>query len=80
MVFAELTVLGDVEPIEECMIGSNLKKAFEHAHVQGFSETAWAGEEVYFAPIFEYLWDQFCFIDIVKIFFPDFLKRINSNW
>jgi len=55
MVFAELTVLGDVEPIEECMIGSNLKKALEHAHVQGFSETAWAGEEIYFAPIFEYL-------------------------
>ena len=78
MVFAELTVLGDVEPIEECMIGSNLKKALEHAHVQGFSETAWAGEEVYFSPVCKKLLDQFGFINIIKSIFSDVFKKFNT--
>ena len=47
MLRAQGSVFSNIKPIEKRWIRTNLKKALQHAHVQGFSETSWAREEIH---------------------------------
>ncbi len=67
------------EAVKKAGITSVFEKMFQHAHVERFSKTSWAGKEIYLCPVIQKFTDESCFINIIESFCADFLKIFNAN-
>ena len=76
---AQRCFLGDRQTVKQRSVRTNLKKGFQHAHIQRFAKAAWAREKVDLAPAVQQIADQSGLIHIIESLFADLLEILNAD-